>query len=135
MKMMTKIIAGVALVFLATVFVSFQEGKKAWVVPEKYQKMKNPKATDKAAIELGKTLYAKHCKSCHGNVGAGDGPRAKSLGVEMDDFSSAKFQAQSDGTIYYQAIIGRDKMPNFEAKVIDEEERWGMVSYLRTLKK
>ena len=43
-----------------------------WVVPAKYQTMKNP--TDpKVDLAIGKSLYSKHCKSCHGSEGFGDG--------------------------------------------------------------
>jgi mono/diheme cytochrome c family protein len=35
--------------------------------------MKNPHAGDQSLEKVGKMLYAKHCKSCHGNVGLGDG--------------------------------------------------------------
>ncbi|MCK5400891.1 MAG: cytochrome c, partial [Flavobacteriaceae bacterium] len=36
-----------------------------WIVPDEYVNMENPidADTDKA---IGKSLYNKHCKSCHG---------------------------------------------------------------------
>lgn len=136
MKTITKILAGITLIAMTTVLVSFvQEGKKAWEIPDKYEKMKNPTAGDKEAISFGKSMYAKHCKSCHGNSGKGDGPRSRSLKTPMDDFSSAEFQSLNDGTIYYQSFIGRGEMPNFEKKILDDEDRWSVVSYIRTLKK
>lgn len=110
--------------------------KKPWVIPDKYKAMKNTnKAGDAAAIASGKELWAKHCKSCHGSKGLGDGPKAASLKTNTGDFSSAAFQGQSDGAIYYESFVGRDEMPNFEKKITTEKERWDIVSFIRTLKK
>lgn len=110
-----------------------KEGAK-WDIPEKYQKMENPYKGDADLVSVGKTLYMKHCRACHGNAGAGDGPKAARLGTAIKSFASAEFQAQSDGVIYFQSYIGRDEMPNFESKIPDDEDRWALVNYLRTLK-
>ena len=107
---------------------------KEWEIPAKYEEMKNPYAGDASLERVGKMLFAKHCRSCHGNTGLGDGARAASLNSEMVPFNDAKFQAQTDGEVYYQSIIGRDEMPNFEKKILDEEDRWAIVNFLRTLK-
>lgn len=110
--------------------------KKPWVIPDKYKAMKSVnKAGDAAAIASGKELWAKHCKSCHGSKGLGDGPKAASLKTNAGDFSTAAFQGQSDGAIYYESFVGRDEMPNFEKKITTEKERWDVVSFIRTLKK
>jgi mono/diheme cytochrome c family protein len=108
------------------------QAKKAWDVPAKYKAMKNKKKGDSGAISMGKTLYAKNCKSCHG-MGKGDGPKAATLKTKMDDLTSKDFKAKSDGEKYFMSIVGRDEMPNFEKKIPDEEERWAIVSYLETL--
>jgi mono/diheme cytochrome c family protein len=79
-------------------------------------------------------LYTKQCRFCHGNTGLGDGPKAASLEAKIVPFSDPKFQAQTDGEIYYQSIIGRDEMPNFEKKMTEEKDRWAIVNYIRTLK-
>ena len=108
------------------------QAKKAWETPAKYKTMKNKKKGDAAAIKLGKDLYAKNCKSCHG-MGKGDGPKAATLKTKIDDITCKEFKALSDGDKYYRAIIGRDEMPNFEKKIPDEEERWAIISYMETL--
>ena len=52
----------------------------AWPVPENYDAMENPIALDdKEAMAVGKDLYNKHCRSCHGKKGQGDGPMAAQL--------------------------------------------------------
>jgi len=55
-----------------------------WVVPEKYVNMKNP-TDSKVDLAIGKSLYSKHCKSCHGKEGYGDGPKADEVEGEIGD--------------------------------------------------
>ena len=105
----------------------------AWKVPSKYVTMKNPiPAKQDAAI--GKSLYDKHCKSCHGKEGYGDGPKAADLKGNLGDFSTAEFHKQTDGALFYKTTFGRDDMPEFSKKLPDDEDRWLIVNYMRTLK-
>jgi mono/diheme cytochrome c family protein len=126
----------VAAVFLLMAFVIPQDQKKPgpWEIPAKYQKMENPYADDADLVKVGKMLYSKHCKSCHGNTGAYDGPKAKQLETWCASFADPDFQAQSDGVLYYKSFIGRDEMPNFEKKIPDEEDQWAVINFIRTLK-
>ena len=112
-------------------FTKFEQEK--WVVPAKYENMNNPVPANTDAA-IGKSLYDKHCKSCHGKEGYGDGPKADDLNGDLGDFSSEEFQSQSDGALYYKSIIGRDDMPEFTKKLPDDEDRWLIVNYMRTLK-
>jgi mono/diheme cytochrome c family protein len=106
-----------------------------WEVPAKYQTMKSTvNMTDKAVIANGKELWAKHCKSCHGSTGLGDGPKAAMLKTPMNKFNSKEFQAQSDGAIYYKSFIGRNEMPAFEKKIPTASDQWALVAYMRSLK-
>ena len=128
----------VVLIFVLSSFIPQVEGQKkgtAWNVPDNYKTKVNTFASDKSLVDVGKVLYTKHCRSCHGNLGLGDGPKSKGLKTFPGDFSDAAFQAQKDGILFYQSIIGRDEMPNFEAKIPDDEDRWAVVMFLKTLKK
>ncbi len=138
MKTSVKLLAIIctAVLFVAANVAMAQKAGGPWTVPAKYKTMKSAiKAGDASINSTGKELYNKHCKSCHGAKGLGDGPKAANLKTSTGDFSSAKFQAQSDGDIYYQSFVGRDEMPNFEKKIIDEADRWAVVYFIRTLKK
>lgn len=105
-----------------------------WVVPAKYKTMKNPTdKSDKEGMSIGKSLYNKHCKSCHGKEGLGDGPKADKQEGDLGDFSSEEFQAQTDGELFYKTTTGRDDMPEFTKKIKDDEDRWLIVNYVRTL--
>jgi mono/diheme cytochrome c family protein len=128
----TMIISGLMFVLFAFTTVQLQSEK--WVVPEKYEKMKNPtEVDDEENMEIGMELYMKHCKSCHGKEGLGDGPKAEEQEGDLGDFSSEEFQAQSDGAIFYKTTFGRDDMPAYDKKMPEDEDRWLVVNYVRSL--
>jgi mono/diheme cytochrome c family protein len=122
------------LAFLALAFYAFTTPyQDEWVVPEKYVNMKNP--TDPTAdLNIGKALYSKHCQSCHGKEGYGDGNKAAGLKGDLGDFSSDEFHVQTDGALFYKSYFGRGDMPNYEKKIPDEEDMWLIINYIRTLK-
>ncbi|MDH5608549.1 MAG: cytochrome c [Cyclobacteriaceae bacterium] len=108
--------------------------QEPWPVPANFVKMANPTdAGDDENLEIGKQLYIKHCKSCHGKDGLGDGPKAAELETPSGDFSMDEFQKQSDGSLFYKITKGRDDMPAFDKKVPSDEDRWLIVNYLRTM--
>lgn len=123
--------------FVSFVFASFTVFiQSKWEVPAKFKSMKNPtNATDKENATEGKALFAKQCTSCHGKKGLGDGSKAPELKGDLGDFTSAAFQKQTDGELYFKITEGRDDMPSFKKKVAEAEDRWLIVNYIRTLKK
>ena len=106
-----------------------------WEAPAKYQKMKNPYLDDADAGKIGRILYSKHCKSCHGTKGLGDGTKAEDIDTPIGDFTDPAFSSQSDGSLYYKTFFGRDDMPGFNKKITDEEDKWLLVNYIRSLAK
>ncbi len=136
MKRSVKFLAILSVVTLfCTANVLAQKEGGPWNVPAKYKAMKSAvKAGDPSINTVGKEMYNKHCKSCHGTKGLGDGPKSAALKTVVPPFNTKEFQAQSDGEIYYESIVGRDEMPNFEKKIVDEGDRWALINYLRTLK-
>lgn len=106
-----------------------------WEAPAKYQKMKNPYLDDADAGKIGRILYSKHCKSCHGTKGLGDGTKAEDIDTPIGDFTDPAFSSQTDGSLYYKTFFGRDDMPGFNKKITDEEEKWLLVNYVRSLTK
>jgi mono/diheme cytochrome c family protein len=139
--MKTKNFIPIAVITLSLVFMSMTnlsinyQDSEPWEVPAKYEKMENPYAGATDSENIGRALYSKHCKSCHGSKGLGDGPKADSVDTPIGDFTVASFQDQSDGSLYYKTFIGRDDMPSFQKKVKEEEDQWMIVNYLRTLSK
>jgi mono/diheme cytochrome c family protein len=119
---------------MATTLLAFANQKDPWPVPDKYVKMANPVKSDAASLAEGKELYTKHCQSCHGKKGKGDGPKAAQLDTDSGDFTKAEFQKQPDGALFYKTFEGRKDMPSFKKKIPSQEEIWSVVNYMRTLK-
>lgn len=113
---------------------NLQDDEK-WVAPAAAAKVANPTDASNADGQIaGKTLYMKHCKSCHGKTGLGDGPKAEELDTPSGDFTAADFQGQSDGSIFFKIKEGREDMPSFKKKITDDEDIWLVVNFVRTLK-
>jgi mono/diheme cytochrome c family protein len=124
---------------VSTVFLSSFTFKNVsgdpWNAPDKYMKMKNPVKADASSIAAGKVLYNKHCASCHGKKGLGDGTKAAQLDTHPGDFSKKAFTSQPDGSLFYKTLEGRGDMPSYKKKIPDEEDIWHVVNYMRTLAK
>ena len=123
---------GMLIVFTFSTMIHAQT-TAGWTIPAKFKTTKNPVAANKESVADGKDLFAKHCKSCHGSAGLGDGTKAASLDVSCGDFSTKKFQASADGEIFFQITEGKGKMPSFKKLIPEDNARWGLVNYLRTL--
>ena len=87
----------------------------------------------------GKQAYEKHCLSCHGNQGDGQGEAAYLLFPRPRDFTRGQFRLAStwetiptDQDLY--ATISRgmpgSAMPSW--RHLSERSRWGLVHYLKT---
>ena len=129
--------AVVAVVFLLGNSLSAQQKKAAaWPVPDKDKAVKAAvKLGDASVIATGKELWAKHCKSCHGSKGLGDGPKGASLKTFPGDFTASAFQGQTDGELFYKTDKGRDEMPAYEKKIAEPNDRWALVAFMRSFKK
>lgn len=128
------IIAIISLGFMS--FTAINMIKDPWKVPTEYKTKKNPVQSSKQSIGYGKELYEMSCSSCHGAKGYGDGVKAKNLNIELFDLSKADFQNKfTDGEIYYQSFIGRYRWHDFRGAIQDDEDRWHVVNYIRSLKK
>jgi len=104
-----------------------------WPVPKEFKEKKNPTKASPENMKVAKTLWTKHCKSCHGEKGLGDGKIASRLKTPSGDFSLKSFHAQTDGEMYFKTIKGRGDMPGYEKK-LDSEDNWLLVHYMRTMK-
>ncbi len=108
--------------------------QEKWVVPAKAKATPNPVPSDKESLATGKALYAKHCASCHGKSGAGDGTKAAQLKTRLESFRTSVFQSQTDGSLFYKIWEGREDMPSYKKKIPDRDEVWSIVNYLRTFR-
>ena len=138
MKTIKSIFTVLVIAVMAIAVMSMTSSKapknKPWDIPAKYKDMASAVKTSAASVQAGEALYKKNCASCHGKTGLGDGAKAKTLDTFPGDFSSADFQGQTDGTLFYQTKTGRSDMPKYDKK-IEDTDIWNIINYLRTLKK
>jgi mono/diheme cytochrome c family protein len=85
-------------------------------------------------ISQGKAIYDEKCASCHGASGKGDGLDAATLTVAPNDFTDQAYMAQNSTADLYQNITNsvQPEMPAFST-LLDDNQRWSVASYLRTL--
>ena len=131
---MKKAILMTTVVGVSVMCFAFMPEKKPWNAPASAASKANPQKGPES-ISNGKALYAKHCQSCHGKTGLGDGTKASELKTEPGDFSKASFQSQSDGSIFYKVAEGRDDMPSFKKKITEANDMWDVVNFVRGMKK
>lgn len=136
MKFKSVFVSALLLTFSFSQVMNAQSQKKAepWPVPDKEKTIANPVKADDATMKLGIASWSKNCASCHGKTGLGDGVKGRMGKTHPGDFSSAEFQAFTDGELFYRTKTGRGEMPAFDKKIPDNEI-WAMVHHMRSFKK
>src|SRR6185503_3055571 len=86
------------------------------------------------SAERGATVYKTNCVSCHGELGAGDGPDAARLDPKPADFSAPSFmRGETPSDFFHVVSAGRRRaaMPAWDS-VLSVQERWDAIAYLWT---
>jgi mono/diheme cytochrome c family protein len=128
-----------AAVFLAVAAAARTASPDEWKAPEAERGRSNPVATTPATLQKGRFLYQKHCATCHGDKGLGDGPAAAFNAEKPPSLADPKRQrALTDGEMLWKITTGRRDadevlMPAMAEKISAEEDRWKVVSFVRTL--
>jgi mono/diheme cytochrome c family protein len=110
-----------------------------WKAPAAERDRPNPVPSSPMAVAKGRGLYMKHCRSCHGDTGKGDGDRAEYSPRKPHDLTDAALQKKfTDGEAFWKITTGRKEegdviMPAFAAKIPDDDDRWRLVHFVRTL--
>jgi mono/diheme cytochrome c family protein len=114
--------------------------KNTWELPEDADKTKNPVTTTPESIAKGKELYHDrdkgNCIFCHGETGAGNEANLPRLRRKPADLTNKeRMTAMTDGELFWKITKGiMGIMPAGERRM-NEEERWHVVNYIRTLVK
>jgi mono/diheme cytochrome c family protein len=119
------VIAGLLLFTLTAVWAAAGDG--AWLakVPEKDRARPNPLASDPEAVPTGAKLFRQHCAKCHGEDANGKGKRP---GLHSEHVRGA-----TEGELQWLLTNGSMKngMPSWSK--LPEQQRWQIVSYLKSL--
>lgn len=90
-------------------------------------------------LALGRKTYETRCSACHGQSGTGDGAAAPYLLTKPRDFSKAQFKLRStmdfptDEDLFRTITVGFPAYAMPEFGYLGEEERWGLVYYIKHL--
>ena len=107
--------------------------QNSWVAPDEAREIINPYDGNKIAAQKGAMLYQKLCWTCHGKTGLGDGPAGKSLNPKPRNFSLKEVQEQTDGALFWKISNGNGMMVPYKHS-LNEEQRWQLVNFIRSLK-
>jgi mono/diheme cytochrome c family protein len=103
-------------------------GDGTWLtkVPEKERAKANPMASDPTAVAAGAKLFKQNCEKCHGTEGVGT--------EKKPPVNTARVQQATPGELAWLLKNGslKNGMPSWTR--LPEEQRWQIVSYLKTLK-
>ena len=97
------------------------------------QKLKNPVQSDAASLEEGRKLYLRHCASCHGPSGKGDGSMALAGGTPANLTDEIWDHGSSDGEIFVVIRDGTTSDMEPYKDRLTEKQMWQLVNYLRSL--
>jgi len=88
--------------------------------------LENPYAGQQAAVAAGAKLYVTNCAACHGANGQGTG--------NIPPISEGPTQTVPDGEVFWFTTTGSVKngMPAWAS--LPEEQRWQIVTFLKSLK-
>jgi mono/diheme cytochrome c family protein len=112
---------------------------RKWTAPDEDKARVNPVEATPAALLKGRALYQKHCASCHGDKGKGDGPAESYEAEPATDLTDSALQERlTDGEILWKITTGLKSgtdviMPSIAQRVPAEEDRWKLVHFMRTL--
>lgn len=115
-------------------FILPQDQNTVKVIPKEYKTMTNPYKDDASLSMVGLRNFNRHCVSCHGKKGLGDGVMSKNFKTFPGNLTTAEFNKHSDGEIYYLSFIGISEKPDFIKLIPNEDDRWAVINYVRTLK-
>jgi mono/diheme cytochrome c family protein len=114
--------------------ISAHEGHRHAHAPASAKKLKNPLSATGENIGSGRTLFNKHCASCHGEDGKARTQIAANMKVKPSDLTNKAMKGITDGEIYWVVTNGitKSRMPAFKTKANDQE-RWRMTLYVKHL--
>ena len=97
------------------------------------QKLKNPVPGDESSVTEGRKIYLRHCASCHGPSGKGDGSMALAGGTPSNLTDEIWDHGSSDGEIFVVIRDGSSSdMESYKDK-LTEKQIWQLVNYIRSL--
>jgi mono/diheme cytochrome c family protein len=121
------LLAVASLMFSASALLAAAMGDGMWQarVPQKDRERMNPYDSQSAAVAAGAKLFRRNCSACHGSDGTGN-EKHPSLHTE-------RIRTSTPGELEWLLKNGSMKngMPSWSR--LPEQQRWQIVSYLKSL--
>jgi len=92
-------------------------------------------------LDEGRQVYNQVCVTCHGEAGDGKGPAGAALNPPPRDFTTGEFKYGGTDQDLFDVIsngaAAKGGSPSMApwGGVYSEKQRWGLVKYIRSLKK
>ncbi len=120
-------LAVLSLLLTLTIVLFAGAGDGQWLsrVPEKDAARENPLAANADAARIGERLFQQHCAECHGEDARGRNGKP--------DLHSPHVGQATSGQLFWLVTNGslKNGMPSWSR--LPEQQRWAIVSYLKTL--
>lgn len=120
--------------------VTIQNGKvvQQWQAPAEAAALVNPVKGQPNAVKIGHEIYLQKCVDCHGQEGKGNGymsslTKRDGKPLPPTNLASQMVQANTDGELFWKITNGKSPMPAHRIR-FEDEQRWYIVAYLRSLK-
>lgn len=104
-------------------------------IDQLYASKNSPLQPTENNTQVGRQSYERHCASCHGPSGHGDGPAGENLSPSPTNIAAfSKMPMASDAYLYWTIAEGGapvdSAMPPFK-DVLDKTRIWQVILYLR----
>lgn len=93
----------------------------------------NPFRSTPEVVERGRKVFQSICAACHGPGGRGDGAATKRGVPPPPSLLGERLRALKDGEIFQIVTFGQGNMAP-HAALVERDDRWKVVHFLRTLK-
>ncbi|MEK7830584.1 MAG: c-type cytochrome, partial [Acidobacteriota bacterium] len=112
--------------------------KQQWPAAAEAANLTSPVKGRPDAAKLGQEYYLQKCADCHGRTGKGNGwmsamTKRDGKPLPPPNLTGKAVQANSDGELFWKITNGKSPMPSHRVR-FDDDQRWLIVAYLRTLK-
>lgn len=92
----------------------------------------NPIPFSAEFLARGRQRFEISCQPCHGPLGDGNGVTKKLGMAVVADLHDPRIVKMADGELFHVITAGRNLMGPYAA-LIDTEDRWAIIAYLRAL--
>ncbi len=86
-------------------------------------------------LTKGRVYYGRYCAVCHGDKGDGMVPVAEKFNGAVKSLQTDRVKRWPDANIYHVISAGQGLMGSYASQIPDEENRWAIVNYVRSLQK